>query len=227
MGNHMPAGPSRIEYSTAFDHATSWLSEGSSPVLVVASASEFVDLALDRATEGVAFICEDAATRVYAEQRIRGLALPSRVEQEGLILPSTDWVTTSPARGRVLWASPQPASWRGTLAALSAPDSSVEALCILTGTAWGRLIRPLRGQSQTGEPANLARQLRGALAVHGWTITRTRAFGGVAAVGWAAVSRFTARLGRADLADRAEHAHRAASDTSLGASYELLLASRN
>jgi hypothetical protein len=223
----MPTGPSRIEYSNAFDLATSWLGEAESPVLVVTSAAEFVDLALARATRGVAFICEDAGTRAYAEQRIRSPALPACVEQESLILPSTDWVTTGAARNRVLWASPQPSSWRATLAALSSPEFTGQVLCILTGTTWGRLIRPLRAQPHTGEPANLARQMRHALAAYGWKIRRTRAFGGLAAVGWAAVGRFTARLGWADLADRAEHAHRRASETTLGASYELLLATRS
>jgi hypothetical protein len=196
----MPGGrPSRIEYSNAFDYAACWLGEAESQLLVVTSAAEFVDLALARATEGVAFICEDNAT-----SSLQGCAF-----------------------SRVLWASPRPTSWRSTLAALSSPQSAARVLCILSGTTWGRFIRPLRAQTQSSEPANLARQMRDALAVHGWTITRRRALGGVAAVGWAAVTRFTARLGRADLADRAEHAHRRASETTLGASYELLLAIRS
>jgi hypothetical protein len=222
----MTPGPSRIEYSTAFDYAASWLGSSESPLLAVMSTAEFVDLALARHTEGLAFVCEDATTRAYAEQRIQSPALPSRVAQQSRILPLTDWVTPDDALSGVLWASPQPASWRTTLAALSSRDSRGGSLCILTGTAWGKLIRPLRVQSHAGEPASLARQLREALALHGWTIRRTRAFGGVTAVGFAALGRFTSWLGRADLADRAEHAHRRASETAFGASYELLLASR-
>ena len=90
----MPGGgPSRIEYSNAFDYAACWLGEAESQLLVVTSAAEFVDLALARATEGVAFICEDNATR-----SLHGCAF-----------------------SRVFWASPQPTSAPSTDSPLAAP----------------------------------------------------------------------------------------------------------
>src|SRR5260370_1325611 len=81
------------------------------------------------------------------------------------------------------------------------------------GRPWGRLSRPGRVQRRGGEPASLAKHLPEALAFYGWTVDRRRAFGGMSGGGFAAASRFTARLGRPDLADRAEHAYRRASET--------------
>jgi hypothetical protein len=213
----------RLEFSSAFDHAASWLAGVESPLLAVVSLPEFVDLTIARASGPLTFACENEATHAHARRQLAQGGVPRQLAQQSVVLPMLGHLAPSTAYGGVLWASPQPRTWRATLHGLQPLLTRGARLCILTGTSWGELVRPLRVNVHPGEPAGLARRLRVAIAADGWPITRSYALGGLAGAGWAIAGRVAARIGRADLVDRAEQAHHRAVDTPFGASYELLL----
>jgi hypothetical protein len=213
----------RLEFSTAFDHAASWLAGVDPPLLAIVSLPEFVDLTIARASGPLAFACENEATHTHALRRLGQGGMPRELAQHSVVLPMLGHLAPRTAYGGVLWASPQPRAWRATLHGLRPRLTRGARLCILTGTVWGDLVRPLRIDAHPGEPAGLDRRLRAALAADGWPITRSYPVGGLAGVGWAIAGRVAARIGRLDLADRAEQAHHHAVDAPGGASYELLL----
>jgi hypothetical protein len=217
----------RLEFGTAFDHAASWLAGVEPPLLAVVSLPEFVDLTIARASGPLTFVCENDATHAYARRQLGQGGMPHELAQQSAVLPMLGHLALSTSYGGVLWASPQQRTWRATLHGLRPLLTRGARLCILTGTSWGELVRPLRVKVQPGEPAGLARRVRAEVAADGWPITRSHAVGGLAGVGWAIAGRVAAGIGRLDLADRAEQAHHRAVDTPVGASYELLLVGKS
>jgi hypothetical protein len=223
----MAPRPVRLEYAYAFDSAASWLADVQPPLLGLLSTPEFVDLFLARAPGGVALACENERTRAHAQRRLGELALLRDVAQQSQVLPALDRLAVGAAFGGVMWASPQPATWRTTLATLAPLLTPGTPLCIFASTFWGSLVRPVRATSQPGEPAALARSLRARLVADGWTVSRSRTIGALGGVGWAIVARIAARAGLPHVADRAEQAHHQAIDATFGASYQLLVARRS
>jgi hypothetical protein len=221
----MAVGPTRIEHALVFDYAASWLAHVRPPLLAVVSTPEFADLVLARASGGLTLAADNEATRQHVERRLRDGTLPAAVAEPSRVLP---WGGRLPAGAfdAAMWAGPRPATWGTTLSALGALLVPGAPLCILSGTAWGGLIRPLRARSSAADPASLARRVRARLTAAGWTISQARAFGGAAGVGWAGATRLAGQLTRPDLADRAEHAYRQAAESGHGAAYELLLVCR-
>ncbi|HEX2037879.1 MAG TPA: hypothetical protein VHS99_27215 [Chloroflexota bacterium] len=223
----MTAAPSRLEFGYAFDLAASWLSRPAAPLLAVVSTPEFVDHVGARAAGPVVFACEDRQTYEYAQRYLAGGAMPGAIASQCRALPAGEALDpTGLEAAAALWASPQLPTWEARLGAIRRLLPPGADLCILSGTAAGRLTRPLRQGRQAGEPAPLAGPLRRTLVAGGWEVRRSRALGGMVSLGWAAAGRLASMAGRDDLADRAERAHHLAVESQVGASYLLLLTRR-
>jgi hypothetical protein len=229
--------PSRLEYGYGFDLAATWLAGARYPLLAVVSTPEFVDHVVARAAGPLVFACEDARTRDRAVRRLGGgdvLAAVAEGSQVRAPLPAAPPAAAPPAAppaapeppgfGGVLWAAPQPGTWRDRLHAIGRVLDEDGRLCVLTGTSTGAVTGLLRPRGGPGEPAALERSLRAGLGAGGWRVTRSRGLGGLTSVGWAVAGRLAALARRPDLADRAERAHHLAVDDEAGASYALLLA---
>jgi hypothetical protein len=231
--------PSRLEYGYGFDLAAGWLGGAAYPLLAVVSTPEFVDHVASRAEGPVVFACDDARTGDHARRRLASGDVPPDVAQQSRVWPAggpegdVGWGTRGgsdvgppPVFGGVLWASPQPGTWPSRLAAVGRLLGPGGQVCVLTGTGVDGLTGLLRARRVPGEPAPLDQRLRRGLAAAGWRVTRSRGLGGLASVGWAIAGRLAALTRRPDLADRAERAHHLAVEGGAGASYTLLLATR-
>jgi hypothetical protein len=239
--------PSRLEYGYGFDLAAGWLGGAAYPLLAVVSAPEFVDHVASRAEGPVVFACDDARTGDYARRRLTGGEVPPEVGQRSRVWSPADgpegeagWGTRGgsdggrrtadggppPVFGSVIWAAPQPGTWPARLAAIGRLLGPGGQVCVFTGTGLDGLTGLLRVRGAPGGPAPLDRRLRRGLAAAGWRVTRSRGLGGLASVGWAVAGRLAVLARRPDLADRAERAHHLAVEGGAGASYALLLATR-
>ena len=212
--------PSRLEYAHAFDQAASWLGGFGEPFLAVVSTCEFVDQVLARAEGGVCFVCDDRAVRDHASHRLESGTVPIAVATRSQVFAGIEQV---PNRfGAAVWAAPQPATCHAMLDGIGELLEPAARLCLLVGSPWGGLLRPVRRGWGPGQPAPLAAELRARIADAGWRVERAAQFGGLPSVGWAVAGLAAGVAARDDLADRAESAHHRAILAEFGASFELL-----
>lgn len=218
---------SRLEYAVAFDQIFAWLAAASresgerpARLLAVASTPEFLGHVLARAESGVCWLGGDLARQRLGPCLAKGL-LPRQVALSTTVVdPAAGGATLSPFDAAI-WASPQPGTWRPTLAAIARLLAREARLYVLLGTRIGRLARPLRAAEAPGEPAAVEAFAR-ELARLGWRRGRVAGLGGLASLGWGLAGRAAALLHRDDLADRAERAHHQAVGDPWGASYHVV-----
>ena len=207
----MPSSP-RLEYRLAFDLAFARLAEErrvEHPILLVASASVFVQETLARAAAPVTVLAESARMADIGRSPAGPDALwpQTRVEVLG---PDSDPPSATGGYKGAIWASPQPLTWRRCLGALDGALTDGALLALLVAGTGAPLLASLRTGWAPGEPAWTAAKLQRKLEHLGYRTKRVYYLGGPRGVVWAAMSRVAGVIGRPDLADRYEAGYRLA-----------------
>jgi len=200
-------GPARLEYRLAFDVASAWLARAADarPPVLVASATVFVREALTRLAGPVVVVPD--STPVADAVRARALSERTGIDD------AVDVWTAGPGPDRprpvaVLWAAPQPATWRQRLAKLDAELAQGGLLAMLAAGERARLFSSLRKGWSDGEPTWAAGSVQRQLAQRGYRLEAAYSFGGIESLACAVLSRLAGRLGHPALADRFEARYR-------------------
>jgi len=195
----------RQEYRLAFDLAGARLArdrDDRRTLLIVASAPVLLREALLRA-DGKVSVIPDAPAVAAAEGFLtRNPVAPYCLENERADAAG------SVAHWGVLWASPQPSTWRARLDAVDDGLAGEGVLALLVGGALASALTPFRASWGAGEPRWPAGTLRQALARRGYRLEERSGAGGLASIVWGALGHLALRAGRADLADRCEAGYR-------------------
>jgi hypothetical protein len=201
----------RLEYRLAFDLAAAIFfgnAESDAQVALLASSPCFVQEWLLRTTGPPTIIADfEAVASVLPAIATARLAAESIADAERF---GDEPRTPGQALTGVLWASPQPETWRTLLTALDRVLVAHGSAIILTAGSLNPLLAGVRRGSVPGEPRRPIRGLHREICRHGFSQTGVFTIGGIEALRWSFLGRVASLVGRPDLVDRCETGYRLA-----------------